>query len=236
MPLACRGGSDRPTPCAPSPSPPRAILRIPGLVATQTTDRCKHPKQEFLQHERRLCQVEIAALDEAMDIASTAVALAQANKITTISSLTLLTLGNVQRAMGVYQTARNTHEQALANDAQMVAQPFKATIAGALCADCVLAGEWATARDYAHVALDYAAPQLHFYDGFHHMQLIEALLAGDEVERAAEEVERFGARIGANPRLHIVYLQSLAALADWRGETAQAAQYRREAAITWHHD
>jgi predicted ATPase/DNA-binding SARP family transcriptional activator len=168
--------------------------------------------------------VEIAALDEALDVAGTAVALAQAHEITTIYSLTLLTLGNVQRAMGEYQTAQDTHEQALANDAQMIAQPFKATIAGALCADCVLAGEWATARDYAHVALDHAAPQLHFYDGFHHARLIEALLAGDEVERAAEEVERFGAHIGANPRLHIVYLQSLAALADWRG----SAQLRLE--------
>jgi hypothetical protein len=65
-------------------------------------------------------------------------------------------LTQAQAAGGELDAALDTVVRWLALDPlNEVAQPFKATIASALCADCVLAGEWATARDYAHVTLDF---------------------------------------------------------------------------------
>ncbi len=51
-----------------------------------------------------------------------------------------------------------------------------------------------------------------------------------ERERAAEDVQRFGERIGTSRRCRIVYLRSLAVLAQDRGEIVEAIEHLQEAA------
>jgi tetratricopeptide (TPR) repeat protein len=58
----------------------------------------------------------------------------------------------------------------------------------------------------------------------------EALLRAGEIERATEDVRRYGERIGTSRRYRIPYLRALAVLARYRGETDQAIAYLQEAA------
>src|SRR3989442_566394 len=54
-------------------------------------------------------------------------------------------------------------------------------------------------------------------------------MGGDE-HQAKEEVQRLGERLGPYRRFRLPYLQSLAVLAAWDGESEQAISHLREAA------
>jgi hypothetical protein len=58
----------------------------------------------------------------------------------------------------------------------------------------------------------------------------ETLLHAGQERRAREAVQRRGERLGSSHRFRIPYLRSLAVLAEWDGQGAQAIGYLREAA------
>jgi hypothetical protein len=58
----------------------------------------------------------------------------------------------------------------------------------------------------------------------------EALLRGGDERQARTEVQRLGERLGNNRRYRIPYLQSLARLSAWEGQSEQAISHLHEAA------
>jgi hypothetical protein len=58
----------------------------------------------------------------------------------------------------------------------------------------------------------------------------EALLHTGEERQAREEAQRLGERLGSNRRFRIPYLRSLALLAQWQGQGAEAITRLLEAA------
>jgi hypothetical protein len=58
----------------------------------------------------------------------------------------------------------------------------------------------------------------------------ETLLHAGQERQAREAVQRRGERLGSSHRFRIPYLRSLAVLAEWDGQGAQAIGYLREAA------
>ena len=103
-------------------------------------------------------------------------------------------------------------------------------VAAELCADCALAGEWQEAHAHALQALTART------DTFMHLTKLtlwcqtEALVRAGEIERATEDVRRFGACIGTSRRYRTPYLRALAILAQFHGEIEQPTQYLQEAA------
>src|SRR5207237_10646333 len=58
----------------------------------------------------------------------------------------------------------------------------------------------------------------------------EAILRGGDESQAREAMHRLGEGLGPSPRFRIPYLQSLAVLAAWDGESEQAIGHLHEAA------
>src|SRR5205085_1119901 len=81
---------------------------------------------------------------------------------------------------------------------------------------------WIAGRKSSDVALVY----LDFYTQYE----TEAFLRGGDERQAREEVQRLGERLGPYRRYRLPYLQSLAVLAVWDGESEQAIGHFREAA------
>ena len=108
-------------------------------------------------------------------------------------------------------------------------QPMIEVLAAELCADCALAGVWDEAQTYALQALEN---RTNFFVASTRLTLwyeTEALARAGEIERATEDVMRYGERIGASRRYRICYLRALAVLAQYSGESDQAIGLLQEA-------
>jgi tetratricopeptide (TPR) repeat protein len=166
--------------------------------------------------------MEIGEYARALEVAQQGVHIARTYGITTILTISLAALGNVERALLKLDAARTTHEEALASSEAMAGQPFTATIADELCTDCAMAGAWDVAHAYAQQALRARERSLYFYTGLTLWCKVEALVREGQGERAEEEARRFGDRIGDNSRYRIAYLRSQAVLAQSRGACDEA--------------
>ena len=112
----------------------------------------------------------------------------------------------------------------------MGSPPLIEALAAQLCADCALAGTWEEARSYALQALenrtDYFIPSMKLTLWYE----TDALVRAGEIERATEDVRRYGERIGTSRRYRISHLRALAVLAENLGEVDTAIEHLQEAA------
>jgi tetratricopeptide (TPR) repeat protein len=98
-----------------------------------------------------------------------------------------------------------------------------------LCVDAALAGDWDTAYSYARQALSYRDYQTLPLLIKPHWPETEALLRGGDVELAREDAHRWGELVGHIPRYRLPHLRSLALIAEWDGDVAQAIVHLQEA-------
>src|SRR5437016_7836369 len=98
--------------------------------------------------------------------------------------------------------------------------------------NCAVAGQWAQAHTYAVQAMavrESFGRAMILLDFSRHYET-EAILRGGDESQAREAMHRLGEGLGPSPRFRIHYLQSLAVLAAWDGESEQAIGHLREAA------
>jgi DNA-binding SARP family transcriptional activator/predicted ATPase len=161
------------------------------------------------------------AYSEALSVIQQGIALARALEITPLLVITLNEWGNASRAMLALEAARAAHGETLSRCESLMPPPYVGWIAGELCADCALAGQWQEAYTYAFKALalrDYTV----LHGGLARWHETEALLRGGRIDQAREDVRRFGERAGNKRRYRIPYLRALAVLAQWDNELDQA--------------
>ncbi len=161
------------------------------------------------------------AYSGALSVIQQGIALAQAHEFIPLQILLLTGRGNVYRAMLALDAAHSTHSEALARCESFMPEPYLGWIAGELCADCALAGQWQEAYGYALKA-GALRDETIIYGGLTRWHEIEALLRGGKADQAREEVRRFGERVGNKRRYRIPYLRAEAVLAQWENEIDQA--------------
>jgi tetratricopeptide (TPR) repeat protein len=134
--------------------------------------------------------------------------------------------------MQQWQEARSTLEEALAVTETLDLGKFRVSTLSGLCMHSAEAGEWEAAYTYAlkAIAVRKSSDVALFSFDFYRQYETEALLHGGDEHQAKEEVQRLGERLGPYRRFRIPYLQSLAVLAAWDGESEQAISHLREAA------
>jgi tetratricopeptide (TPR) repeat protein len=156
--------------------------------------------------------LEIGDYAAALDFAQQAETIARTRNPLVILCITYIVLGNAYRALGELHTARQAHLEAERFNTAMPSHPFKAPVAAALCADCVLSNTWDEAYAWARKYVETRKISLDFHEGLIFWSIIEALLHMGEIERAVEEIQHFGERANDNPRYRIPYLRALAML------------------------
>lgn len=168
--------------------------------------------------------LDIGAYAEALAIAQQGVATARTLGMPQVLVFSLMQLGAVYRALLALEAACATHLEAMTLNETMSSPPFTEMIAAELYADYALAGNWVEAYAYALRALavrNYTS----LYGGLTRWYETEALLRSGEVERAIEDVRRFGEQVGDNPRYRIPYMRALAVLSQWEGNNDQAVAH-----------
>jgi predicted ATPase/DNA-binding SARP family transcriptional activator len=169
------------------------------------------------------------AYGEAFAVGQRAVALARALEITPLLVITLIEWGNVCRANLAPEAAKIAHSEALTRCEGSMPPHYIGWIAGELCADCVVAGQWQQAHTYALKAAATRDPTI-LFGGAARWYEIAALLWGGSADQAREEVRRFGEVMNNNGRSALRYLRSLALLAQFQGEIDAAIAHLQEAA------
>jgi len=155
--------------------------------------------------------------------------LKHALEITPLLVITLTEWGNVSRAMLAPEAAQAAHSEALARCEDFMPPQYAGWIAGELCADCVVAGQWQQAYTYALKAAGDWDPTI-ILGGAARWYEIAALLWGGSADQAREEERRFGEGMNIKGRSAIHYLRSLAVLAQFQGEIDAAIAHLKEAA------
>jgi len=175
--------------------------------------------------------LDCGAYTEALSVIQQGVALARALEITPLLVITLNEWGRVSRAMLALEAAHAAHSEALARcESFMPQQAFVERMAGELCADYALAGQWQEAYTYALKALAAREYSI-MYGGLTRWHETEALLRGGSIEQAREDVHRFGERAHDKRRYRIPYLRALAVLAQWENEIDQAITHLEAARV-----
>src|SRR5437870_6177134 len=106
--------------------------------------------------------------------------------------LTLSELGAIRRTLGDLDGARAAHEQAWTTPVPDF-PPFRELVAGELCADAALAGDWSRADEHARAALAVRMYEV-LFAGFNRHLETEALLRAGDGDLAAADVRRFEER------------------------------------------
>jgi tetratricopeptide (TPR) repeat protein len=174
--------------------------------------------------------LERGTYTEALSVAHQAVYCARSTGMPLLLILSLYILGAVYRSISSLEEARAAHMEAMELAEPMGARIFVEMLAAELCTDCALAGNWEEAYAFAQQARAARTDAFAFATQMTFWHQVESLLRAGEMERATEEVQRFGERIGISRRYRIPYLRSLAVLAESRGEIDTATQHLQEAA------
>ena len=98
------------------------------------------------------------------------------------------------------EAAQAAHSEALARCEGFMPPHYAGWIAGELCADCVVAGQWQQAYTYALKAAAARDPTILSLGGAAHWYEIAALLWGGSADQAVEEVRCLGEEINNNGR------------------------------------
>jgi DNA-binding SARP family transcriptional activator/predicted ATPase len=176
-----------------------------------------------------MASLELGAYADALAYAQRGVQITRDHKLPILVWMTLTMLGKVQRALFNLDAARAAHLEALALTEDTAMLMFTEMNAIELCADCALAGAWDDAYLYAVKVLNSGPGYFYVYTGHDRWYITEALVRAGERERAAEDARRFGERLGTSRRFRIVYLRSVAVLAQSRGEIDTALAHLQEA-------
>jgi len=173
--------------------------------------------------------LDIGAYEEALLAAEEALALARVYNAALLLCLCLIALGRVRRALMDPTGAYALHHEAMSIFSTDIPRLIMELLVVELCADCVLAGEWAEAQSYATQALSYRGNSTFLYVGLTRWQETEILVRTGYNEPATTDAEQLGHLCNQSPRYRIPYLRSLAVLALWRGEFEQTDRYLQEA-------
>ena len=138
---------------------------------------------------------------------------------------TLTVRGNVYRAMGALSRALADHEEAAAAFAAVDNPHVTDMMAGNLCIDHALAGDWEQASRHARRALERDRSDAWLFSAFHEWFLIRALLHGGDEEMARRATRQFGDLVGDNVRYQVPYCRAQAALAEHDGHLEEAAAH-----------
>jgi tetratricopeptide (TPR) repeat protein len=176
-----------------------------------------------------MASLELGAYADARAYAQRGVQIARSHKLPILVWMTLTMLGKVQRALFNLDAARTAHREALVLTEDWGVRALMEMNAIELCADCALAEAWGDAYLCAVKALNSGLGYFYAYAGHDRWYITEALVRAGERERAAEDARRFGERIGTSRRFRMVYLRSLAVLAQYRGEIEEAIEHLQEA-------
>lgn len=140
-----------------------------------------------------------------------------------------LVLGKVYQALLQPQAAYEAHVAALRINEKAQSDSFAELIATELCTDCVMAGQWVEAIQYARQAASlrrYTSLPLIIPARWTE---VAALLRGGYTELAQQDIRKWGERIKNVPRLRIPHLHSLAVLAHESGDLPKAVAHLEEA-------
>jgi tetratricopeptide (TPR) repeat protein len=176
--------------------------------------------------------LEAGEYEEALGLIQDAVALARTFPLTFFFLRPLTALGSVYQAVQQWEEARVAIQEAVAVAERFDLGLMRVPALSRLCLHYAVTQEWEAA---SRSALQAIAWRKHIdvaligWDFSSHAET-EALLHAGEERQAREEVQRLGERLGSNRRFRIPYLRSLALLAEWEGQDAQAITHLREAA------
>jgi tetratricopeptide (TPR) repeat protein len=173
--------------------------------------------------------MELGNYTEALELAQRAAQLARSNNMFVLLSLVLTILGAVYRAMLAPDTAQATHLEGL-QQYEPMGPPLIEMFAAEVCSYYALAGAWEKAHAYAQRVLELRTDTIVLSTKLALWYETEALVRAGEMERATEDVERFGERIGSSRRYRIPYLRALAVRAQCRVEIDVATRHLQEAA------
>jgi tetratricopeptide (TPR) repeat protein len=173
--------------------------------------------------------LDIGAYEEALVIAEEALVQARAYSVALLIYLCLIALGRVRRALMDLAGAYALHYEAMGIFSTETPRPLMEMLAVELCADCVLASEWAEAQSYATQALSYRSNSTFLHVGLTRWYETEILVRTGYNERATIDVEQFEHLSDQSLRYRIPYLRVLAVLALWRGEFEQTDLYLQKA-------
>ncbi len=152
--------------------------------------------------------------------------------LTHILQCLLTVQGSVFHAMQQWQEAHRAFEKTVAVSKGGDFRHFRISTLSRLCLCSAVAGEWEDASSYALQAITErkrTEADLICLDFSSHAET-EALLHTGKERLAREEVQRLEERLGSNRRFRIPYLRSLALLAEWQGQGAEAITRLLEAA------
>ncbi len=176
--------------------------------------------------------LEAGEYEEALVLTQQAVALARTFPLMVNFPHLLTALGSAYQAVQQWEEAQATLEEAEAIAERLDLGPVRVPTLSPLCMHHALTGEWEAAYRYAVKAIairknsDATLIPLDFCSHYE----TEALLRGGDERQATAAVQRLGERVGPNRRFRLSYLQSLATLAAWDGQSEQAIGHLHEAA------
>ena len=176
--------------------------------------------------------VEEGAYEEALGYIQQAMASAPPVVLAHILQCLLTAQGSVSQAVQQWQEAHRAFEKTVALAKGGDFRHFRVSALSRLCLCSAVAGEWEDASSYALQAITErkrTEADLICLDFSSHSET-EALLHAGQERLAREEVQRLGERLGSNRRFRIPYLRSLALLAEWQGQGAEAITRLLEAA------
>ncbi|WP_201376623.1 hypothetical protein [Ktedonobacter robiniae] len=170
--------------------------------------------------------LDAGAYEEALLLTQHASASACTLPSAPVLRLFLIVRGSTYQALQQWEEARSILAEVVA------LEYYDAPVLSQLCMHYVVAGEWEQAHAYAlqAIALRKRAGKALIWLDFFPQYEIEALLRAGDEKLVREEVQRLGARLGANRRFRVPYLRSLAILSRWEGKREQAMNHLREAA------
>jgi len=199
--------------------------------------RSEEIKNVWTQVLSRFCLtfglVEAGAYEEALGLMQQAVASVPTLALIPLVLQGLLTaLGSVYQAVQQWQEAHRAFEEVVAVAKAGDVRHFRVSALSRLCMHAAVAGEWEAAGRsslQAEALRKRTESALLWLDFSSHYET-EVFLHAGRVHQAREAVQRLGERLGSSRRFRIPYLRSLAVLADWDGQSAQAICHLREAA------
>jgi tetratricopeptide (TPR) repeat protein len=171
--------------------------------------------------------LELGEYEEALCVARRAVEAARSLGSPPRLFISLLLLGDAERALFRLDRARAAYREMAG---VVVIPQYRALVHSKLCAVSSLAGDWEEAHAWALRAVEARGEvALQLSETLHRQDEIEALLRGGDGDLARREMERFGERVGDNRRLRVSHLSALAVLAKWDGDPSGAAEHLRAA-------
>lgn len=166
-------------------------------------------------HSMAMALTEIGGYEEALGIAREGLAAARSMAYAPQLMLNLLALGDVLRALGHLQEARECYQEM---SGVMFPPKARALVHAKLCAVAALAADWRTAYDEAVRATRLRDEVPILSTGALHLHLdVEALLRGGNRDLARDQLNRFGAAVDGNRRLRLAHLRALTVLRRFDG-------------------